>query len=122
MKHSRSINLCLLTMVTSVMACAPDAKEYDPCKNRTFNSGECQRAIAGGGYYYQGVFVPMRYSQPYSYYYSGYQSHLLSGGRLAPASRGSYAKNYIAPSYRSGATTSRGGFGSVGSGRTSFGG
>lgn len=139
------------SVVASAMAaCGPQQVAVDPCNRATFNAPVCQQAVAQRGYDYNGVWYAMNYISPYDFYYHNYDTYRLGGGRVYVAPMTSYQHIYRSPdaranafivretygggtslspsrmsglgfSGRSGATTGRGGFGSIGAGHSSVG-
>ncbi|HEV8409011.1 MAG TPA: hypothetical protein VGQ30_00795 [Gemmatimonadaceae bacterium] len=105
MKSSRSIRLIAVPLLVS---CSPDAqiaaRPRDPCVPSSYDATSCQNAIAQRGYYYDGIFYPHFYSNPYVFYQNGYTGYIASGGRSAAIEPG-----HFSPSFNSG--TVRGGFG-----------
>lgn len=104
MKKSKTVSLTLLNgiIVSAMAACTGhnDVVGVDPCARVTFNQPACERAIAGHGYNYNGVFYPMLYPNPYSYYYGAYDSYRLSGGHVYIAPSAAYAPHYVPPATR----------------------
>lgn len=107
MKRSSKVTLT----VVAVMGLAACSRRRDPCESSYFDATACEDAVRSGGYYWRGSWFPMTYSYPYPYYYDAYRTHVSRGGKVFGSPSGSYAK----PS--AGGTT-RGGFGSTGSGHS----
>jgi hypothetical protein len=152
MKKSKTIKFGLLNgIIMGLGACASQIAGVDPCMTQTFNAPMCQQALTAHGYYYQGTFFPMMYPYSYGYYNHSYNSYIASGHRVYVAPMSAYARNYSTPesrasgligrtearsgtylsgktmgrtfaSGRTGGLASRGGFGSIGAGHSSFGG
>jgi hypothetical protein len=95
-KRSATVALGLGLLAGCSRSLAPD-----PCQPATFNAAICEDAVAHGGYYSNGTFIPHIYSNPYPYYYGNYGSYVSGGGRVTAAPASSYG-------------VSRGGFGSTG--------
>lgn len=89
-------------------------RALDPCSPASFNEQFCQDAVRNGGYYWNGSWYPMRYHNPYPYYYDSYRSYRAKGG----TTRSVPGITYGHPS----GGTERGGFGSTGEGHSSGGG
>ena len=106
MRKSATITLSLVAAM-GMVAC--NRNRPDPCEAASFDEQACNNAIRDHGYHYNGTWVPMYYSRPYTYYYDSYRNYVARGGpvRSAPSSV------YSAPSSTGGVT--RGGFGSTGS-------
>jgi hypothetical protein len=100
MKKSTKVTLT----VVAVMGLAACGSRRDPCDPAYFNDFACQEAIRGGGYYWNGSWVPVRYSYPYPYYYDHYRTYVVGGGHVSSSPSGSYASPSV----------TRGGFGSTG--------
>jgi hypothetical protein len=113
MKKSAKVTL---TAVAAMGLAACGRQRPDPCEAATFNEQACQEAARSGGYYWRGSWYPMMYHYPYPYYYDLYRRHVSSGGAVAAAPAGAYAR----PGASAPATPShgveRGGFGSTGAG------
>jgi hypothetical protein len=115
MKRSSQVTLT----VVAAIGLAGCSRRYDPCDERFFDAMACTDAVARGGYYWHGSWVPMSYGHPYPYYYDAYRSRMAHGGAVSSAPAGTYAQpgqrfgtgGTAAPS--SGSVT-RGGFGSTG--------
>jgi hypothetical protein len=105
MKSSRSIRLIVVPLLAS---CAPDgqlaARPRDPCVPSSYDAASCQNAVAQHGYYYDGIFYPHFYGNPYLFYRSGYSGYIAAGGRSA-----AIEPAHFSPSFSTG--TVRGGFG-----------
>lgn len=99
-----------MTVVAAMGLASCSRGRRDPCEAATFDEPSCQQAVQNGGYYWRGGWVPMRYGNPYPFYFDAYRSHVSRGGAVVAAPAGSYAH----PSGSAG--VSRGGFGSIGSG------
>ena len=95
-----------LTLVAAVALAGCGRRRVDPCQEATFNEQSCQDAVRSGGYYWGGTWYPMRYGQPYPYYYDRYRGYTSSGGAVTAAPAESYG--------RPGSSVVRGGFGSSG--------
>lgn len=100
----RSVRVSL-SIVTGIALASCGRRAQDPCAARTFNEQACQDAVNNHGYYWNGAWYPMRYSQPYPYYYDSYRTYRTNGGVSAPAPGVTYGR----PS-----GVERGGFGSTG--------
>ena len=116
MKRSSHVTLTIVTLA-GLAGCA---RRYDPCDERTFDATACADAIRGGGYYWNGSWVPTTYSHPYPYYYDAYRARIASGGSVTAAGAGAYARPSGGgaaaggdPSHAAPGVT-RGGFGSTG--------
>jgi hypothetical protein len=109
MKKSAKVTLTLVATV-GLAACS---RRRDPCEPAYFNELACQEAVSNGGYYWGGSWYPMVYHDPYPYYYDGYRTYVLRGGRVSGTPAGIYGK----PTSGSSAGVERGGFGSTGSGQ-----
>lgn len=112
MKKSTKVTL---TVVAAIGLASCGRSRRDPCQSAYFNDLACQEAVSGGGYYWGGAWVPMRYSYPYPYYYDHYRGYVGSGGRVYPAPSGTYSRPGGSVSSPS---VPRGGFGSTGSGHS----
>ncbi len=109
MKKSTQVTLTLV----AAMGLAGCGRRLDPCDSATFNEQACQAAVNGGGYWWNGSWVPMRYSHPYPYYYDSYRGFVSRGGVVNAAPGRTYGR----PSGSSHSpSVSRGGFGSIGGG------
>jgi hypothetical protein len=119
MKKSAKVTL---TVVAAVGLAGCGRRRMDPCQASSFDEQACQDAVRSGGYYWGGTWVPMRYGNPYPYYYDSYRSYTSRGGRVVTAPSNSYSRP-AAGSGNPGSSTShgvsRGGFGSVGAGHSS---
>jgi hypothetical protein len=111
MKKSAKVTLT----VVAAVGLASCGRRRDPCESAYFNDVACQEAIRNGGYYWNGSWVPMRYSYPYPYYYDHYRSYTSGGGRVYAAPATTYGRPNSSPS------VTRGGFGSTGSSHSSGG-
>lgn len=117
MKRSSQVTLT----VVAALGLAGCSRRYDPCDDRSFDAVACADAIRGGGYYWNGSWVPMTYSHPYPYYYDTYRSRLSRGGSVVTVPPGSYVRPSGAAAsggdagHSSGGVV-RGGFGSTGAG------
>jgi hypothetical protein len=85
--------LLLLTLI-GMAACGPVYVSPDPCSPSYFNEVLCAQAVAANGYYYQGAFVSMTYSQPYTYYSQNYSTYRSRGGRIQTVSPDYYSRSY----------------------------
>jgi len=79
MKKSARITL---TLVAAMGMAACSRGRRDPCEAATFNEQACNEAVRNRGYYSDGQWVPMHYSQPYPYYYDTYRRYTSSGGSV----------------------------------------
>jgi len=129
MKRSSKVTL---TVVAAVGLAGCGRRRMDPCEPAYFDERACQDAVAFGGYYWQGTWFPMVYSNPYPYYYDSYHTYVSRGGRVHTAPGGSYShpatdagKQFGSKSGSgsggsgsgsSGSSVTRGGFGSTGGG------
>lgn len=96
------IRTSLVAVLMAVAACGPavpvqytDATPQDPCSASYFTEVACQQAVAAGGYYYMGAFVPHVYINPYSYYYGGYTTYRRGGGVVHVVSPTYYSRTYV---------------------------
>ena len=92
-----------------------DLQSADPCESATFNGKACQVAVRHQGYCEGSTWVNMTYQQRYPYYYDSYQAYLAAGGAATAAVVGNCHHphgGFFGPFL-----VSRGGFGSIGSGR-----
>jgi hypothetical protein len=127
MKKSGRVTLTVVA-VAGLAACS---RRQDPCQTAAFSEQACREAIASGGYYWRGSWVPMRYSYPYFYYYDHYRSYVSSGGAVHAAppkvygrpagassstSSGSSGTHGTSSGSSSSSGVERGGFGSTGGG------
>jgi hypothetical protein len=118
MKRSSQVTLT----VVAALGLAGCSRRYDPCDERSFDAVACGDAVRGGGYYWNGSWVPMTYSHPYPFYYDSYRSRLSGGGSVVNLPAGTYARpagsvpNGGAGDAHSGSGVTRGGFGSTGAG------
>jgi hypothetical protein len=117
MKRSSQVTLT----VVAVMGLAGCSRHYDPCEAQYFNALACNDAITGGGYYWHSTWYPMRYRNPYPFYYDAYQHHVATGGKVFGTPPGTYSRPAITSGSSGGSSTpsgsvTRGGFGSTGSG------
>jgi len=115
MKRSSQLTLTVVAAI-GLTGCS---RRYDPCDERSFDAGACGEAIRGGGYYWDGSWVPMAYSHPYPYYYDAYRSRISRGDPVATVPTGIYTRPAGAAggdaAHPAGGVT-RGGFGSTGAG------
>ena len=114
MKKSTKVTLTIVAVV-GLASC--NRRRYDPCESGSFNEMACQDAVRGGGYYYNGGWVPMRYSRPYPYYYDSYRTYLGHGGTVHSMPGQSYSRPSTSSSPSSSSSShgvERGGFGSSG--------
>src|SRR5436305_14885091 len=88
MKKSAKVTL---TIVAAVGLAWCGRRCMDPCEAAAFDERACQDAVAFGGYYWQGSWFPMRYSQPYPYYYDSYRTYSQRGGKHYGAPSGTYS-------------------------------
>lgn len=119
MKRSSQVTLT----VVAALGLAGCSRRYDPCDERSFDATACADAVRGGGYYWNGSWVPMHYGHPYPYYYDSYRSRLSRGGPVTTAPVGSYARPAGSTpgaggseAAHPGGSITRGGFGSTGAG------
>jgi hypothetical protein len=104
-KRSTSITL---TIVPALAAVCTGSVPPDPCLPASYTVEACEYAVSHQGYYYQGLFYPHVYPNPYLFYNRAYQNYTVSGGRVAPLEVSRFAPSGV----RSG--TVRGGFGGAG--------
>ena len=108
MKRSAEVTL---TLVAAIGMAGCGRERRDPCDAAAFSEEACREAVQNGGYYWYGSWVPMRYSNPYPYYYDRSHSYAAGGGVVSPAPGKAYGRTA-----GSGAGVVRGGFGSTGGG------
>jgi hypothetical protein len=105
MKSSRTVSLITVPLLA---ACSPDAqlaaRPRDPCVSSSYEATACQSAVTQHGYYYDGIFYPHFYGNPYLFYQNSYSGYIAAGGRSAVVEPA-----HFSPSFSSG--TVRGGFG-----------
>jgi hypothetical protein len=106
MKKSTQVTLTVVA-VLGMAAC--NRRRLDPCQSATFDQQACQEAVNGGGYYWNGSWVPMTYHYPYPYYYDSYRSYVGNGGQVRAAAPGAYG-------HSASPAVTRGGFGATGAG------
>lgn len=107
--------------ITGMVGCGdgPVPPPADPCGQTSFDQTLCQAAVAQHGYYWYGVWRPMSYLYPYSYYYGGYHTYIASGGIVRPAGSGVYSRSYTGSgSPSAGSGTVRGVGGTIGAARS----
>src|SRR5271157_3820972 len=109
----RSVRVTL-TVVAAAALASCGRRAQDPCAPATFNEQFCQEAVSNGGYYWNGSWYPMVYSNPYPYYYDSYRSYRANGGQTDPAPGNVYG--------RPAGGVERGGFGATGEGHGASGG
>jgi len=113
MKRSSQVTLT----VVAAIGLAGCGRRYDPCDERSFDAVACGDAIRGGGYYWNGSWVPMTYSHPYPYYYDAYRVRVSRGDPVVSVPGKTYGRPAGgADAGHSGGTVTRGGFGSTGAG------
>jgi hypothetical protein len=100
--------------VAAAMGMARGQLAPDPCDAGTFNNKACKVAVQHLGYCDGANFVPMTYSQPYPNYYDSYQAYLANGGVATAAEAGNCWHSH--GGFFGVHGSSRGGFGSTGSG------
>jgi hypothetical protein len=103
MRRTTSITL---TAAASMGVALAGQSRVDPCGLAAFNESVCEKAVQEGGYYWDGKWTRMKYSQPYPYYYDLYREYLDNGGPVSAAPTGAYD-----------VPVTRGGFGSTGAGQ-----
>jgi hypothetical protein len=113
MKRSSQVTLTVI----AALGLAGCSRRYDPCDERSFDVAACGDAIRGGGYYWNGSWVPMSYSHPYPYYYDAYRTRVSRGEPVVSVP----GKTYGRPAAGAGSAAhpggvTRGGFGSTGAG------
>lgn len=105
MKSSRTVHLIAVPLLA---ACSPDPqiaeRPRDPCIASSYDASACQTAVNQHGYYYDGIFYPHFYGNPYLFYQRNYSGYIAGGGRAAAIEPG-----HFSPSFSAG--TVRGGFG-----------
>ena len=106
MKKSSQVTL---TLVAALGMAACNRRRLDPCQSATFNQQACQEAVSGGGYHWNGAWVPMTYHYPYPYYYDSYRSYVGRGGQVRAAAPEAYG-------HSASPAVTRGGFGATGAG------
>ena len=111
MKRSSRVTL---TVVTAAALASCGRRALDPCAPASFNEQFCQDAVRNGGYYWNGAWYPMRYNNPYPFYYDSYNRYRASGGQTAAAPGIRYG--------RPAGGVQHGGFGATGEGHGSSGG
>jgi hypothetical protein len=111
MKKSAKVTL---TLAAAIGLASCNRGRRDPCEAGTFDQAACEAAVRDGGYHWHGAWVPMAYGHPYPFYFDAYRNHVNRGGSVMAAPAGSYSRP-------SAGGVSRGGFGSIGSGRVSGG-
>ena len=118
MKRSAQVTL---TVVAAVGLSACGRERRDPCEAASFDDAACRQAVASGGYFWYGAWVPMRYNRPYPYFYDRYRDYQSRGGTVVAAPGKAYGRTATSPGgspaggVASPAVT-RGGFGSIGAG------
>jgi hypothetical protein len=112
MKRSSQVTLTLVTAI-GLAGCG---RRYDPCDERSFDAVACTDAIHGGGYYWNGSWVPMSYTHPYPFYYDAYRTRVARGDTVISVPGKTYGRPSGANAGHSGGSVTRGGFGSTGAG------
>lgn len=101
-----------MTVVAAAAMASCGRRGKDPCAPTTFSEQFCQDAVRSGGYFWNGTWYPMVYSNPYPYYYDSYRTFRSNGGQTSPAPAITYGRP---------GGVERGGFGSTGDGHGSGG-
>jgi hypothetical protein len=107
-----------LTAVAAFGLAACRRHGQDPCESASFSQQACEDAVANGGYYWNGSWMPMTYHYPYPYYFDSYQKYVGSGHTVNPAPGQRYGRPAMASPAGDPASPGvvRGGFGSTGAG------
>ncbi|MGD0046031.1 MAG: hypothetical protein ABSE42_03355 [Bryobacteraceae bacterium] len=106
MRKSVQVTLTVAAGVALAACGSNSADRANPCDAATFSEQACQDAIAKGGYFWDGTWVPMNYSHPYPYYYGSYHAYISNGGTVTAAPAGAYSP--------AAGSVERGGFGDAG--------
>jgi len=102
----------VLTVAAAMGMTARGQQGVDPCQSSSFSAQACQLAIRHKGYCSGAAWFPMRYSQPYPYYYDSYSAFISGGGLAVPAPLDCGHARFFATH-----GSTRGGFGATGAGR-----
>ncbi|MDX2182872.1 MAG: hypothetical protein SFW08_02700 [Gemmatimonadaceae bacterium] len=101
LRRSAAIRLTFLHgLVVGVAGCSDAAITPDPCEPELYDPVTCQRAVANGGYFYRGSWVPRAYPHPFLYYGSTHDAYVARGGRAYAAPASAYAAPYRGPDAR----------------------